>query len=195
MPRVVILEPQTPGYGGEDFCREIRRPSPSMPILTQRHQSRGRQSYVAEVGADDYVTKPFSPRELLARVRAAVRRFKQDASNNGDNHSFGNVQVNFSSMEVLRGGVAVQLTPQEFKMLRFFLDNAGRVISNHELLQQAWDNRAHPGSRTIATHVLRLRQKLEENPAKPVYICTVHGSGYKFRSSDQWKAPRVESDA
>ncbi|HSY13505.1 MAG TPA: response regulator transcription factor [Verrucomicrobiae bacterium] len=181
MPRVVILEPHIPGFAGEDFCREIRRRSLSVPILVlSAAKAEIDKVVLLELGADDYVTKPFSPRELLARVRAAVRRLKQDASNSGENHSFGNVQVNFSSMEVLRAGVGVQLTPQEFKMLRFFLDNAGRVISDDELLQQVWDNRAHPGSRTIATHVLRLRQKLEENPAKPTYIRTVHGAGYKF---------------
>jgi DNA-binding response OmpR family regulator len=83
-------------------------------------------------------------------------------------------------MEVFREGVAIRLTPQELKMLRFFLSNQGRVISDDELLHEVWENRAHPGSRTIATHILRLRQKLEQNPAEPIHFRTVHGAGYKF---------------
>jgi DNA-binding response OmpR family regulator len=181
MPKIVILEPKVPGFAGQDFCREIRRRCLSVPILVvSAAKAEVDKVLLLELGADDYVTKPFSPRELLARVRAALRRLSHDKPTNGNNYSFGNVEVNFSSMEVLREGSPVQLTPQEFKMLRFFLDNQGRVISDDELLREVWCNRAQPGSRTIATHVLRLRQKLERDPGKPVHLRTVHGAGYKF---------------
>ena len=180
-PRVVIMEPHVPGLAGEDFCREIRRRSQQVPLLVlSAAKAEVDKVVLLELGADDYVTKPFSPRELLARVRAALRRLdhEQPAASNSDN--FGDVQVNFLSMEVFRKGVPVQLTPQEFKMLRFFLSNTGRVIPDDELLRQVWENRAHPGSRTIATHILRLRQKLENDPANPVHLRTIHGAGYKF---------------
>ena len=181
-PRVVILEPRVPGFAGQDFCREVRRRCLNVSILVlSAMKAEVDKIILLELGADDYVTKPFSPRELLARVRAALRRLHhapQPDARTGD--SFGDVQVNFLSMEVLRAGSTIQLTPQEFKMLHFFLINQGRVISDDELLQEVWKNRAHPGSRTIATHVLRLRQKLELDPAKPVHIRTVHGAGYKF---------------
>jgi two-component system, OmpR family, alkaline phosphatase synthesis response regulator PhoP len=181
MPQVVILEPHIPGLVGEDLCRQIRRESPNVPILVLSNAKAEVDKVVLlELGADDYITKPFSARELLARVRAALRRINQSQSACNETLSFGDVRVNFLSMEVSRKGTAVQLTPQEFKVLRFFTTNAGRVISDHELLQQAWENRAHPGTRTIATHILRLRKKLEDQPTRPRHIRTVHGFGYKF---------------
>lgn len=181
MPRIVILEPQTPGYAGQDLCREIRRRSETVPILVlSSAKAEVDKILLLELGADDYVTKPFSPRELLARVRAAVRRLNQEDVPANSTFTFGDVQVNFLSMEVFRDGIAVKLTPQELKMLRFFVSNQSRVISDDELLRDVWGDRAHPGSRTIATHILRLRQKLEKDPGNPVHIRTVHGAGYKF---------------
>jgi DNA-binding response OmpR family regulator len=180
-PKVVILEPRTPGSAGNDLCREIRRRSASVPILVlSAAKAEIEKVLLLELGADDYITKPFSPRELLARVRAAIRRQNQKDVRSEESCSFGDVTVNFLSMEVLRQGVAVRLTPQEFKMLHFFLSNDGRVISEHELLQEVWSNRTYPSSRTIATHILRLRRKLEKEPANPVHFRTVHGAGYKF---------------
>jgi DNA-binding response OmpR family regulator len=132
-----------------------------------------------EIGADDYVTKPFSPRELLARVRAAMRRLNQ-ASDKSDVFSFDDVEVNFSKMELHRDGHVVALTPQEFKMLRFFLNHQERVVSRTELLNEVWGYSNYPTTRTVDTHILRLRQKLEKDPADPVHFRTVHGTGYKF---------------
>ena len=181
VPAAVIMEPRVPGLGGQDFCREVRRRYFRVPIVVVSiAKSEIDKVVLLELGADDYVTKPFNSRELLARVRAAVRRHTQEPMSDGDNDNFGEVQVNFRTMEVCRQGTAIPLTPQEFKVLRFFLRNAGRVISDAELLREVWGSRAQPGSRTIATHMLRLRQKLEQSPAKPVHFRTVHGAGYKF---------------
>jgi DNA-binding response OmpR family regulator len=182
MPRIVILEPRTPGFAGQDLCREIRRRSETIPILVlSTSKAEVDKVLLLELGADDYVTKPFSPRELLARVRAAMRRLNQEEDTPANTtFSFGDIQVNFLSMEVSRDGVAVKLTPQELKMLRFFVGNQSRVIADEELLRDVWGDRAQPESRTIATHVLRLRQKLEKDPTNPVHIRTVHGAGYKF---------------
>jgi DNA-binding response OmpR family regulator len=132
-----------------------------------------------ELGADDYVTKPFSPRELLARVRAAMRRLNQ-ASDKTEAFSFDDVEVNFSRMELRRSGQLIPLTPQEFKMLRFFLNNQERVISRTELLKEVWGYQNYPTTRTVDTHILRLRQKLEQYPTDPARFRTVHGTGYKF---------------
>ena len=132
-----------------------------------------------ELGADDYVTKPFSPRELLARVRAAVRRLNQ-STDKVEIFGFDDVEVNFSRMELHRAGQLVPLTPQEFKMLRFFLNNPERVISRTELLNEVWGYNNYPTTRTVDTHILRLRQKLEKDPTDPVHFRTVHGTGYKF---------------
>jgi DNA-binding response OmpR family regulator len=180
-PHAIIMEPHGPGLAGEDLCRAIRHCSPRVPILVLSSlKGEVDKVLLLELGADDYITKPFSPRELVARVRAALRRQQQEQGRPTDSCTFGNVQVNFLSMEASRNGTAVQLTPQEFKVLRFLTANVGRVISEDELLQQVWQNRAQPGSRTLATHVLRLRQKLEPDPGHPIYIRTVHGAGYKF---------------
>ena len=179
-PRVVILDLRLPGRSGQDICREIKRHSPTVPILVLSAASDVVDKVLLlELGADDYVTKPFSPRELLARVRAAVRRLNQ-APEKRELYSFDDVEVNFTKMELRKAGILVPLTPQEFKMLRFFLNNDERVVSRAELLNEVWGYNSYPTTRTVDTHILRLRQKLEHDPAEPLHFRTVHGAGYKF---------------
>jgi two-component system alkaline phosphatase synthesis response regulator PhoP len=178
-PRVVLLDLRLPGKSGQDLCREIRKQS-SVPILILSAASDVVDKVLLlELGADDYVTKPFSPRELLARVRVALRRLSQSTEKQ-EVYNFGEIQVNFAKMELLRAGQAIPLTPQEFKMLRFFLNNKERVVSRNELLNEVWGYHSYPTTRTVDTHMLRLRQKLERDPADPVHFRTVHGTGYKF---------------
>ena len=180
MPRVVILDLRLPGKTGQDLCREIKHESSNVPILVLSAASDVLDKVLLlELGADDYVTKPFSPRELLARVRAAVRRLNQ-SNDKVEVFGFDDVEVNFSRMELHRAGQLVPLTPQEFKMLRFFLNNPERVISRTELLNEVWGYNNYPTTRTVDTHILRLRQKLEKDPTDPVHFRTVHGTGYKF---------------
>jgi len=180
LPRVVILDLRLPGRSGQDLCREIRRIAADVPILVLSAASDVVDKVVLlELGADDYVTKPFSPRELLARVRTAIRRLNHTPSK-GETFSFDDVEVNFSKMELWKGGKLVPMTPQEFKTLRFFLNNEERVVSRAELLNEVWGYNAYPTTRTVDTHILRLRQKLEKDPAEPVHFRTVHGTGYKF---------------
>jgi two-component system, OmpR family, alkaline phosphatase synthesis response regulator PhoP len=179
-PRIVILDLRLPGKSGQDVCREIKRESANVPILVLSAASDVLDKVLLlELGADDYVTKPFSPRELLARVRAALRRLNQSADK-AEVFSFDDWEVNFSKMELCREGKLVPLTPQEFKMLRFFLNNQERVLSRTELLNEVWGYNNYPTTRTVDTHMLRLRQKLERDPADPVHFRTVHGTGYKF---------------
>jgi two-component system, OmpR family, alkaline phosphatase synthesis response regulator PhoP len=179
-PRVVILDLRLPGRSGQDICREIKRQSPGVPILVLSAASDVVDKVLLlELGADDYVTKPFSPRELLARVRAAVRRLDH-APEKRELDSFADVEVNFTRMELRKAGALVPLTPQEFKMLRFFLNNEERVITRAELLNEVWGYNSYPTTRTVDTHILRLRQKLEHDPSEPLHFRTVHGAGYKF---------------
>jgi len=154
--------------------------SSSVPILVlSTAKDEIDKVLLLELGADDYVTKPFNPRELLARVRAALRRLNQSSAT-GSTFRFNDVEVNFMSREVFRNGNHVKLTPQEFKLLWFFVSNPGRVISGVELLHEVWENRSYPTTRTIANHLLRLRQKLEKDPGRPIHLLTVHRAGYKF---------------
>jgi DNA-binding response OmpR family regulator len=168
-----------PGMAGPDVCRQIKQTAPSIPVIILSAASDVTDKVLLlELGADDYVTKPFSPRELLARVRAAVRRSIRPVS--GDLLAFGDVAVDFTKMEALREGLPVALTPQEFKMLRFMANNPERVVSREQLLNEVWGYQNYPSTRTVDNHVLRLRQKLEKDPANPVHFRTVHGAGYKF---------------
>lgn len=131
-----------------------------------------------ELGADDYVTKPFSPRELLARVRAAVRRTSR--AQVGEMYCFGRISADFAKMELMRGEQRVEMTAQEFRVLKFFSQNPGRVISRSELLNEVWGYENYPSTRTVDNHIWKLRLKLEDDPANPVHFQTVHGAGYKF---------------
>jgi DNA-binding response OmpR family regulator len=178
-PSLVILDLRLPGLPGQDVCREIKGQAPAVPIIVLSAATDVTDKVLLlELGADDYVTKPFSPRELLARARAAMRRSARPAA--ADRFGFADVCVDFAKMELTREGQAVAMTPYEFKLLRFFLQNAGRVVPRDELLNEVWGYQNYPTTRTVDNHVLRLRQKLEKEPAFPVHFRTVHGAGYKF---------------
>jgi len=178
-PAALVLDLRLPGMSGQDVCREIKQASPGLPVVILSAKSDVMDKVLLlEMGADDYVTKPFSPRELLARVRSAMRRSTRAPS--GDVSGFGDVRVDFLKMELTRGGRLVQMTAQEFKILRFMLQNPERVISREELLNTVWGYQNYPSTRTVDNHILKLRQKLEKDPANPVYFRTVHSSGYKF---------------
>ena len=178
-PSVLVLDLSLPGMPGQDVCRQISQAAPSLPIIILSARTEVMDKVLLlELGAHDYVTKPFSPRELLARVRTAMRRSTRIPVT--DTFVFGEVKVDFTRMEVWREGNAVQLTSQEFKVLKFMIQNAERVLSRDELLNHVWGYRNYPSTRTVDNHILRLRQKLEKDPANPMYFRTVHSAGYKF---------------
>jgi len=179
-PHIVVLALRLPGKSGPDLCREIRSLSATVPIFVlSSANDEFDKVLLLELGADDYIARPFSSRELLARVRVAMRRVNH-AWDRSEVVKFGNIEVNFTAMELLRGGRSVPLTAQEFKILRFFVDHEERVVSRRELLDEVWGYCSYPTTRTVDTHILRLRQKLEHNPDNPAHFQTVHGVGYKF---------------
>src|SRR5271156_1726638 len=178
-PSAIVLDLRLPQMSGRDVCREIKQQSPAVPIIVLSAASDvSDKVLLLELGADDYVTKPFSPRELLARVRAALRRTVRTGI--GDVVTFDGISVDFAKMEVNRSGEQVVLTAQEFKTLKFLIQNAERVISRDELLNEVWGYQNYPSTRTVDNHILKLRQKLEKDPTNPTHFRTVHGMGYKF---------------
>jgi DNA-binding response OmpR family regulator len=178
-PAIIILDLRLPRLSGRDLCKEVKSVSPTLPIVVLSATSDvSDKVLLLELGADDYVTKPFSPRELLARVRAALRHTARPPATNLV--TFDNISVDLKKMEVLRDGEPVILTAQEFKALQFFLQNPDRVIGRDELLNEVWGYQNYPSTRTVDNHILKLRQKLERDPASPVHFRTVHGMGYKF---------------
>ena len=178
-PAVIILDLRLPKLSGSELCKEVKAQAPALPIVVLSATSDvSDKVLLLELGADDYVTKPFSPRELLARVRAALRHTSRTASLTVIN--FDGISVDVKKMEVQRDGKVIVLTAQEFKTLQFLVQNADRVISRDELLNEVWGYQNYPSTRTVDNHILKLRQKLERDPASPVHFRTVHGMGYKF---------------
>jgi DNA-binding response OmpR family regulator len=178
-PAVIILDLRLPQLSGSDLCKEVKAHAPTLPIVVLSATSDvSDKVLLLELGADDYVTKPFSPRELLARVRAALRHTTRTPNINVV--SFDGISIDFKKMEVQRDGKVVILTAQEFKALQFLVQNADRVIGRDELLNDVWGYQNYPSTRTVDNHILKLRQKLERDPASPVHFRTVHGMGYKF---------------
>ena len=180
IPAGVVLDLGLPIMSGQEVCREIRRESLTVPIIILSALSDVRHKVLLlEMGADSYVTKPFSPRELLARVRALIRNTTE--SKHGAVATFDGVCVDFEKMETSLDGRPVNLTPLEFKILRFLLHNADRIVSRDELLKEAFGyDQDPPLSHNVDVHIYRLRHKLEREPANPTHFCTISGQGYKF---------------
>jgi DNA-binding response OmpR family regulator len=178
-PSVLVVDLRSPDASGRKLCQTIMQAAPALPIIVLSAKAKVRDKVMLlEMGACDCLTKPFSPKELLARVRAAMRR--SVPVNAEDLFTFDDVTISLSRMELRRAGEPVWLTAQEFKTLKFMIENPERVISREELLQKAWGYRNYPATRTVDNHMLKLRQKLEKDPTDPVHFRTVHSAGYKF---------------
>jgi DNA-binding response OmpR family regulator len=191
LPCVVVLDLKLPGISGKELCREFKSIAASVPIVVLSANAEVEDKVLLlELGADDYVTKPFSPKELLARVRRAMRRSSAPQQQlvspvtaravSREILTFGDARIDFTSMEATRAGKSITLTTQEFKLLKYLASSPGRVISREELLNEVWGYQNYPSTRTVDNHILRLRQKLEPDPASPRFFLTMHGAGYKF---------------
>jgi DNA-binding response OmpR family regulator len=188
-PDLVILDVMLPVLSGFEVCRRARKDGKMMPILmlTARAQEVDRVMGL-DLGADDYVTKPFSIPELLARVRALLRR-SNAANPLPERVAFGDVSVEFGRYEAKKKGKAVRLSPKEFGVLRFLVAREGKVVSRTDLLHEVWGYDRFPTTRTVDNHMASLRSKLEENPADPRHLLTVHGVGSKFVGGEGESSP------
>ena len=179
-PDLVVLDVMMPRMSGLDVCKQLKSKKPSLPIIMLTARGQEVDKVVGlELGADDYVTKPFSIRELLARVKAVLRRSGL-SSKEQEQYSFGDVEVNLRSHQVSRRGKMLEFSSKEFELLKYFLCHPGETLSRDRLLEDVWGYDHFPTTRTVDAHIVRLRQKIEPKPDDPCFILTVHGTGYKF---------------
>ncbi len=181
----IVLDVMLPDVNGFDLCRKFREAGNFIPVIMLTARSSPEDRVLGlEAGADDYLVKPFELNELLARVRSVLRR--QRWEQNTGHHvkqttlSFGDAEINFDTHEVTVSGEAVQLTQLELDLLRYFAENAGRVLSRNELLERVWKLRNYGNTRTVDNFISRLRRRFESDPSSPVHFLSVRGAGYKF---------------
>jgi len=181
---LILLDWKLPGKSGIDICKDLRKADVNTPIimLTVRKEEVDKVLGL-ELGADDYITKPFSPKELVARIRAVLRR-KDIYQDKLTEYSFGDVYINFKSFYVTKGGIEIQLSTTEFKILKYLILHKSEAVDRSKLLDEVWGYDAYPTTRTVDNFILSLRKKLEDDPANPQHIITIHKVGYKFKNSD-----------
>ena len=179
-PDIILLDVMLPVMSGIDVCRTLRTRGIETPILMLTARSQEMDKVVGlEVGADDYVTKPFSIKELLARIRAHLRRATKQVADI-ESFTFGDVELNFKKYAARKGGQALDLSAREFEILRYLIRRRGEIVTRDQLLDEVWGYDSTPVTRTVDNHIARLRQKIEEDSSEPKHIITVHRLGYRF---------------
>jgi DNA-binding response OmpR family regulator len=183
-PDLVILDIMLPKLSGLEVCRTLRSEGVSVPILmlTARGQETDKVAGL-ELGADDYVTKPFSIKELLARVRAILRRVEGGPKRLA-RYAFSDVELDFEVYRAKKGGQPLELSPREFELLRYLIERKGETVSRDKLLEDVWGYESYPSTRTVDTHIAKLRAKIGDSGTDPRYVLTMHGFGYKFVDPD-----------
>jgi two-component system alkaline phosphatase synthesis response regulator PhoP len=179
-PDLVILDIMLPKLSGLEVCKTLRTEGFSMPILMLTARGQEIDKVVGlELGADDYVTKPFSIREVLARVRAILRR-TEGAKKRLARYHFSDVDLDFETHVASKGGGALELSPREFELLRYLIERKGETVTRDRLLEDVWGYASYPSTRTVDTHIAKLRAKIGDSGSEPRFILTIHGAGYKF---------------
>jgi two-component system alkaline phosphatase synthesis response regulator PhoP len=182
-PDLVVLDIMLPKLSGLEVCKTLRSEGFEAPIvmLTARGQEIDKVVGL-ELGADDYVTKPFSIRELLARVRAILRR-SEGKKHRLDRYRFGDVELDFEAYRAKRAGEPLDMSPREFELLRYLIERKGDTVTREQLLEDVWGYENYPSTRTVDTHIAKLRAKVGDSGVEPRWILTMHGMGYKFVDS------------
>ena len=179
---LLLLDIMLPGINGYDICRKLKKDKPELPIImiTARGSEVDKIAGL-DLGADDYITKPFSIPELLARIRAVLRR-TEVVVKEVDQYSFGHVSLDFKKFKAMVGDEEVKLSSREFALIKYLIEHEGEVVHRHELLDKVWGYEVTPSTRTVDNYILDLRKKFEEDPTTPKYITSVRGAGYKFET-------------
>jgi DNA-binding response OmpR family regulator len=178
---LVLLDVMLPGMDGFDVCRELRRRGCRTPVIVLTARTHDAEKVLGlELGADDYVTKPFNPRELRARIKAVLRRIDGSGDADAEVYRFGEVEVDFARADVRRSGEAVSLSALEFKLLGAFVRSKGRLLTREQLLDAAWGPNVSLNDRVVDNHIIGLRRKLEEDPSAPRHFLNIRGLGYRF---------------
>jgi len=179
-PDLVILDLMLPKKNGYEVCRCLKEESPAIPIIMLTAKSQEAEIVTGlELGADDYVTKPFGLLELLARIKAVLRRVKT-GTRIPETYHIGDLEINFRKYNALKRRKPLSLSPREFEILKYFIERRGEIVSREDLLNHVWGYETFPNTRTVDTHIAKLRQKIEDDPEQPTLIVTMHGIGYKF---------------
>lgn len=179
-PDLVILDIMLPKLNGFEVCKILKKQIPDLPIIMLTAKSQEAEIVTGlELGADDYITKPFSVLELLARISALFRRVSSGSGLQEINR-FGDLEINLKKYSAQKKGKALKLSPREYEMLRCFIERQGEIITREELLKKIWGYDTYPDTRTVDAHIAKLRHKIEDNPEEPKLIVTVHGLGYKL---------------
>jgi DNA-binding response OmpR family regulator len=181
-PDLIAIDMVLPSLGGLDICRKLREAKIATPIIMISGQRKEEIDKVLglELGADDYILKPFGPREFLARIRAILRRSRPETAEL-EEYSFGDVSINFKKQTASKGGKDIRLTAKEFGLLRLLISHEGEVINRNSILNEVWGYDRYPTTRTVDTFIHNLRLKIEDDPARPRHLLTVPWSGYKFQ--------------
>lgn len=180
-PDLIILDIMLPGLDGLEICRLLRKETSTPILMLTARKTESDKVIGFELGADDYLTKPFSPRELIARIKAVLRRTGNEGLSPEKPLERGGLVINSSKHEVYSNGVKIDLTLKEFELLKLLATHPGRVFTREYLLERLWDDGIYSDTRTIDVHIRHLREKVEANPGNPDYIQTVRGMGYKFK--------------
>jgi DNA-binding response OmpR family regulator len=179
-PDLIILDLMLPGINGYEVCKKLKESKPEIPIVMLTAKSQESDIITGlDLGADDYITKPFSILELMARINAMLRRSSTN-STIPDQFHFRNIEINFRKYEAFKDGETLKMSPREYEILRYLLERKGEVVTRDDLLNQVWGYETFPYTRTIDAHIAALRKKIEERPEEPEMIITIHGKGYKF---------------
>ncbi len=177
---LIILDLMLPKLSGYDVCKKLRASNNTVPLIMLTARSLDVEKVQGlKLGADDYITKPFSLMELFARMEAVLRRSTRQVEP-PDCYQFDDISLDFKRYQATKGGKPLELSPREFRILKFFIEHRGQVVSRDRLLDGVWSHDSFPSTRTVDTHIAKVRQKIEERSDNPQYLITVHGVGYKF---------------